>query len=89
MNFASNSINEHLVASGYVMGGLYYEPYIITHANDELIFLDASTFKEIRKIPFKNTAYVRCFAKDKMNNIYIGSNKGIFKIDGNGKFYNN
>ena len=85
VNFAGNTINEHLFASGYIMGGLYAEPFIISHGNDELIFLDATTFKEVKKIPFKNTAYVRCFAKDKMNSIYIGSNKGIFKIDSTGK----
>lgn len=85
LNFTVNTINEHLVTSGYIMGGLYYNSFIITHGNDELIFLDAATFKEVKKIPFKNTGYVRCFAKDNMNNIYVGSNKGIFKIDSSGK----
>ncbi len=67
------------------MSGLWYTNSIITHANDELIFLDAATFKELKRIQFKNTGGVRCFAKDDANNIYIGSNKGIFKIDNAGK----
>ncbi|MBK7680073.1 MAG: hypothetical protein KA330_11415 [Chitinophagaceae bacterium] len=85
LNFKKETIDEHIFASGYIMGGLYYNPFIISHVNDELIFLDASTFKEVKKIPFKNTAFVRCFAKDNLNNIYVGSNKGVFKIDSNGK----
>ncbi|MEO6541685.1 MAG: ATP-binding protein, partial [Ferruginibacter sp.] len=40
---------------------------------------------EQKKIPFKNTGFVRCFAEDAGRNIFIGSNKGIFKIDSTGK----
>lgn len=81
----NNTVQEQEFADSYIMSGLYYKPYIITHATDELIFLNAANFKEIKKIPFKNTANVRCFASDKINNIYIGSNKGIFKTDSTGK----
>jgi signal transduction histidine kinase len=84
-NFAANTVLEHEVTNSYTMSGIYYNGMIITHANDELIYLDAATFAAIKKIPFKNTGYVRCFAINAANNIYVGSNKGIFIIDNTGK----
>jgi signal transduction histidine kinase len=84
-NFIANTIAEHEFTTSYTMSGLLYKNNIISHANDELIFLDAVTLKEVNKIPFKNTGGVRSFAKDNLENIYIGSNKGIFKIESNGK----
>jgi len=83
--FADNTCTEYEFTTSYTMGGLYYHGTIISHANDELIYLDAGTFKELKKIPFKNTGAVRCFAKDAAGNIFMGSNKGIFKIDSTGK----
>jgi hypothetical protein len=84
-SFSNNTVSEYEMSDGYIMGGLLHNNFIITHGNDELIYLDAATFKELKKIPFKNTGYVRCFAKDKANYIYVGSNNGIYKIDDNGK----
>lgn len=84
-NFFPKSISESSVAKGHPMSGLFINNSIITHVNDELIFIDPVTFKAKRKIEFKNTGEVRCFAKDQANNIYLGSNKGIFKIDTSGK----
>jgi signal transduction histidine kinase/ligand-binding sensor domain-containing protein len=85
INLGTNSIVQQEVSTAYVMGGLLHHNFIITHGNDELIFLDASTFAEIKKVSFKNTGYVRCFAHDNKNNIFIGSNNGIYQIDENGK----
>lgn len=83
---------EHQVSQGYIMSGLFFKNFIITHVDDELIFLDAASFKEIKRISFKNTGNVRCFAtptlqagKNGTDILYVGSNKGIFKIDGTGK----
>jgi signal transduction histidine kinase len=84
-DFAANTVSEYEISTAYIMGGLFHNNFIITHGNDELIFLDASTFTEVKKIPFKNTGYVRCFTHDREGNIYAGSNNGIFKIDENGK----
>jgi signal transduction histidine kinase len=81
----NRSCTGHEFTTSYTMGGLYYNGMIISHANDELIFLDAADFRELKKVPFKNTGYVRCFAKDAKGNILVGSNKGIFIIDSNGK----
>jgi signal transduction histidine kinase len=83
--FAANTVSEYEISTAYIMGGLLHNSFIITHGNDELIFLDASTFTEVKKIPFKNTGNVRCFTHDREGNIYAGSNNGIFKIDENGK----
>ena len=84
-NFANSTCTQHEFTTSYTMSGLYYHGTIISHANDELIFLDAATFKELKKMPFKNTGAVRCFARDVTGNIFMGSNKGIFKIDSTGK----
>ncbi|MBU9935799.1 MAG: hypothetical protein KTQ13_04045 [Ferruginibacter sp.] len=83
-NFINNTCNEYEFTTSYTMGGLYYHGSIISHANDELIYLDAATFKELKRRSFKNTGYVRCFAEDASRNIYMGSNKGIFRIDSTG-----
>ncbi|MEO8110872.1 MAG: triple tyrosine motif-containing protein [Ginsengibacter sp.] len=84
INFSANMATEHIITNSYTMSGLLFDSSIITHADDELIFLSAGDFNELKRISFKNTGYVRCFAKDKQNVIYVGSNKGIFKIDSNG-----
>jgi signal transduction histidine kinase/ligand-binding sensor domain-containing protein len=83
--FADNTCTEYEFTTSYTMGGLYYNGTIISHANDELFFLDAATFRELKRIPFKNTGYVRCFAKNAAGHIYMGCNKGIFKIDSEGR----
>jgi len=83
--FAAGKITQYEFTTSYTMSGLWYNDLIISHTNNELIFLDTTTFKELRRIPFKNTGGVRCFLKDQNNDIYIGSNKGIFKIDTTGK----
>ena len=79
------TVSAHEISRSYTMGGLWYRSVIITHANDELIFADTGKLEVIKKIPFKNTGYVRSFATDAAGNIYVGSNNGIFKIDGTGK----
>jgi signal transduction histidine kinase len=80
-----NTISEFKFSDAYIMSGLWYNNMIISHGFDDLIFLDAKTFKELKKIPFKATAGVRCFASDENGGLYVGSNKGIFKIDTSGK----
>ena len=85
INFAPNTVTENQVTTAYTMSGIFCRGMIITHANDELVYLDAATFALIKKVPFKNTGYVRCFAISPDNNIYVGSNKGIFIIDSSGK----
>ena len=83
-NLINNNTREYQVTVSYTMSGLFYNGTIITHANDELLFLDTAEFKVSKRIPFRNTSYVRCFTKGPDNNIYIGSNKGIFKTDSTG-----
>ena len=47
-SFADNKVSEHEISIAYIMGGLRYNNFIITHGADELIFLDATTFKELK-----------------------------------------
>jgi signal transduction histidine kinase len=79
------SIKEFFVADGYIMSGIYYPPYVITHANDNLIFLDPVSLTHKKKLSFDSTGYVRCFAISPDNKLYIGSNNGIFITDTSGK----
>jgi len=91
-NLLNNVTTEYFITQGYIMGGIFFKKFIVTHTNDELLFLDALTGKEIKRVVFKNTGNVRCFAAPALppgnaenDNIYIGSNKGIFIIDSAGK----
>lgn len=85
IDFSSNKISEHQFSTAYILGGLMYKNRVISHGNDELIFLNAQTFSVLKKIPFKEPAGARCFVSDKDGALYVGSNKGIFKIDTSGK----
>lgn len=85
IEFSNNKISEHQFSGAYILGGFLYKNMIISHGNAELIFLDRETFKELKKISFKEPAGVRCFASDRNGELYVGSNKGIFKIDTGGR----
>ena len=85
ITFSPLSVTMYYIAMPYTMSGVYLHPYIITHNNDELVFLNAEHFNTIKKIPFKNTGNVRCFTLDKDKLIYMGSNNGIYIIDSTGK----
>ncbi len=85
LNWKNKQVYGKKISSFSTMSGLWYNGEIVTHNNDELLFLDTTNFKLLKKIPLKNTGEVRCFAKDAASNIYVGCNKGIFKIDSTGK----
>ena len=85
IEFASKRITEYEFTSDYTHSGIFHHGVIISHTADELLFIDTSNFEIQKRIPFPNTAGVRCFTKDKEGNIYAGSNNGIYKIDLQGK----
>lgn len=85
INYSSNKITQHQFSDAYIMAGLWHRNMIISHGANELIFLDGKTFKELKKIPFKEPNGVRCLASNSKGEIYAGGNKGIFKIDTTGK----
>lgn len=76
---------EFYFSRAYIMSGMQYGSHILTHGNDELLFVDTIHFSIVKRIPFPNTGNVRCFAKGGGDTVYIGSNKGIFCINGNGQ----
>lgn len=84
-NYKTKASKAYFINNFYIMSGVVVGSNLILHADDNLIYYDTSTLKEIKRVFFPNTAYVRSYIKDKQNNIYIGSNKGIFKIDTTGK----
>ncbi len=68
-----------------VLSCTLYDNNLVTHSNDQLNFIDPTSMNIVRRIPLKNTGGVRCFAVDKEGNLYVGSNKGIFKLNTEGK----
>lgn len=85
VDLVQRKIKQFTFTNAYTMGGIFHKGRIISHAADELLIIDTSDFSISRRIPFPNTAGVRCFAKDKNDILYAGSNKGIFKIDESGR----
>lgn len=85
VNFAARTIREFQFTNSSPMSGILYNNNFITHTNGELVFMDTVVFGQLKVVPFPNTGDVRCFAKDGAGYFYIGSNKGIFKIDSSGK----
>ena len=83
--FTDKKTTAYQISADYILARLWYKNNIIYHVHDELIFLDGNSFKVIKKIPFPNTGGVRCFARDENETILVGTNKGIFRIDSNGK----
>lgn len=81
----ANTVKESFFTTFYTMSGVLYRGNVVSHTNNELIFLDTSNFRRVRTIPFGNTGGVRCFARDASDHLYIGSNKGIFKTDSTGR----
>ncbi|RYY71501.1 MAG: hypothetical protein EOO13_02890 [Chitinophagaceae bacterium] len=81
-NFKDNSFTKTGISGSNTMSAILYDGHIVTHSNNELMFFDTASFREVRKLPLKNTGDVRCFAKDQ-EFLFIGSNKGIFKMDRN------
>lgn len=85
INFKNHTARQYLFSTEEILSALYLKGNIIVHSNDSLYFTDTINFSILKKIPFKNTGGVRCYAADKEGEIYIGGNKGIFKVDETGK----
>lgn len=85
LNFLNNTAQQYEITVAYTHSGFLFKGQIVTHFNDELVFLDTTDFHIAKKIPFKNTGGVRSFAKAGDDQMYLGTNKGIFKISGSGK----
>jgi signal transduction histidine kinase/outer membrane protein assembly factor BamB len=82
------SAKEFPITDGYIMGGILYGNNFVTHANNQLIFLDTAHYSIVKKIPFLNTGYVRCFTKGSDNKLYVGTNNGLFVTDATGRIFN-
>jgi signal transduction histidine kinase len=87
INFADSKVYVYPSANGYIMSGVYSNPYFILHYNDEFVFFDKVHFKIVKRIPFKNTRGVRCYLTDNTGKIYTGTNKGIFVTDTSGSIH--
>lgn len=85
INFSPLKITCYKISNDYMMSGMYTHDQILIHANDSLLFISANNREVIKRVYFPNTGYVRCYLSANEREIYIGSNKGIFKVDTSGK----
>ncbi len=85
LNIEKRDFKKIHFADTYTMTGLFYKDHIITHTNDELLFIDTAACSIYKRVRLENTSLVRCFNEGPANKIYVGSNNGIFEIDSLGK----
>lgn len=83
INPETNAIQEYPTSTRGDMSGILFRGNIVTHFEDRLLLLDTISFREVKRIPLKGTGAVRSFLKTDENTLYIGSNKGIYKVDSN------
>ncbi|HNJ93472.1 MAG TPA: triple tyrosine motif-containing protein [Ferruginibacter sp.] len=81
MNTRDGIPYEHILFEPDVLSGIRYREHIIVHKGNNLVILDASTFREKERIRFDSTGGVRCYTSDREGNLYIGTNQGVFKTD--------
>ncbi|MBN8834341.1 MAG: hypothetical protein ABS68_12885 [Niastella sp. SCN 39-18] len=73
------SIKKYYYPSKGGMAGVFLGKYFIRFSNNNIVFSDTSSQVE-KEFPLLNTGGVRCMKTDGTY-IYIGSNKGVFKMD--------
>jgi len=78
-----SGIKQFYYPSGGGQGATFYKNSFCRFSNNQILFKDTLTGFE-KSYPLLNTGGVRCMQTDGTY-IYIGSNKGIFKIDSLGK----
>ncbi len=84
-DLSSGQTNAYRLTSAYTLGRLWYNGKIISHQDDQLIFLDAQSLQELKRVRLSNTAGVRCYATGTGGQIFLGTNNGLFCIDSSGK----
>ncbi len=87
LDFETNTVTQAEISASHPMSALLYEQSILVHTNDSLYYLDSRTLQTTRVIFFPATGSVRCYESEG-DRIYIGSNKGIFMIEGDGRVQN-
>lgn len=85
INFSPLEIKGYKVSDSYIMSGIFINHHIIFHEGDSLVFLNSENLQVIKKTYLPNTGFVRCYVKANEKEIFVGSNKGIFKIDTSGR----
>ncbi len=80
---SSNTINWFSFSFKLGLAAVFYGNDLVSFNNNSLIFYDTAT-KANRAYELMNTGGVRCMATDGKY-IYIGGNKGVFKINNKGK----
>lgn len=85
INFSPLEIKGYKFSNSYIMSGIFVNHHIIFHEGDSLVFLNPENLQVIKKTYLPNTGFVRCYVKANEKEFFVGSNKGIFKIDTSGR----
>ncbi|RYD81669.1 MAG: hypothetical protein EOP53_05785 [Sphingobacteriales bacterium] len=82
VNKQNNNVQQFNLKESSTHGGLLHKGKLFIHSANQVQVYDTSAFKVLKTFPFANTSGVRCYNSNG-NNIYLGSNKGIFVVDEN------
>ncbi len=66
-------------------GSMFYKNELLAGNSEFLVFYDTGQLKIRRKIDVNQAGAIRCLAKDREENIFLGCIKGLMKIDSTGK----
>lgn len=84
-NFLQQATHTQYLCPSSAMSAILNGNNIVTYANDRLLFFDAVTGDFVKDQPLLNTGEVRCFTDGPNQEMFLGSNKGIFHLDKNGR----
>lgn len=84
VNFHPYQVEEYSFSEHYIITASYINNHVIYHVEDDLVYLDPKTFKEIKRVHLPNTGMVRTFLPTSDNHLLIGTNKGIIKTKADG-----
>jgi len=63
------------------IGSGFINNQVVLHNNSDLLFVDTTgDMQVVKKTPLPHTGGVRCFTTDGKDNLYVGTNKGVFVV---------
>jgi signal transduction histidine kinase len=84
-NGSAIKIQENILKVSFsFVGSTLYKNELLIGNNQFFEFYDTSNFTLRKKIPNKLNGGIRCITIDKLNNIYLGCDKGLVKMDSSG-----
>jgi signal transduction histidine kinase len=85
IDFKKRTVTETDLDRPNVLSSIKFQNNYILFENDELQFINVKTLLTGKRIDLPNTGGVRCYATDNKRILYVGTNKGVFMLDSNGR----